>query len=122
MPFTTTELQSIASADEVLIETRAADGRTHRTVIWIMVDEGAVYVRSVRGDAGRWYQRAIADPTVKIVFGPLELDALARPAPDEQSIQRASDALRRKYPAGASVDAMLQPAVLHTTLRLESKG
>ena len=119
MAFTTATLESIDAAHEVHIETRAEDERTYRTVIWIMVEDGAVYVRSVRGDAGRWYQRATANPTVKIVVGSAEIDAVARAAPDEQSVRSASKGLRRKYSPGPSLDAMLAPAVLHTTLRLE---
>ena len=119
MTFTTDTLESIDAAHEVHIETRAEDGRAYRTVIWIMVEDGAVYVRSVRGDDGRWYQRATANPAVKIVVGSVEIDAVARAAPDEQSVRRASEGLRRKYSPGSSLDAMLAAAVLHTTLRLE---
>ena len=119
MTFTTDTLESIDAAHEVLIETRAEDGRAYRTVIWIMVEDGAVYVRSVRGDDGRWYQQATANPAVKIVVGSVEIDAVAQVAPDEQSVRSASEGLRRKYSPGPSLDAMLAPAVLHTTLRLE---
>ncbi len=119
MIFTTATLESIDAAQEVHIETHAEDGRTYRTIIWIMVEGGAVYVRSVRGDAGRWYQRALANPTVKIVVGTVETDAVARLAQDEQSVRRASEGLRRKYSPGPSLDAMLASSVLHTTLRLE---
>ena len=119
MTFTTDTLESIDAAHEVHIETCAQDGRAYRTVIWIMVEDGAVYVRSVRGDDGRWYQRATANPAVKIVVGSVEIDAVARAAPDEQSVRSASEGLRRKYSPGPSLDAMLAPAVLHTTLRLE---
>lgn len=122
MAFTQAELASIASAREVRIETQAGDGHTYRTVIWIVVDDGVVYIRSVRGDTGRWYQRTIANPSVKIIVGQLELHALGRPVADEPSIQRVSDALQRKYGTGASVDAMLDPVALHTTLRLEAAG
>jgi hypothetical protein len=119
MTFTTDTLESIDAAHEVHIETRREDGRAYRTVIWIMVEDDAVYVRSVRGDDGRWYQRATKNPAVKIVVGSFEIDAVARAAPDEQSVRSASEGLRRKYSPGTSLDAMLAAAVLHTTLRLE---
>lgn len=119
MTFTTDTLESIDAAHEVHIETHAEDGRAYRTVIWIMVEDGAVYVRSVRGDDGRWYQRAIANPAVKIVVGSVEIDAVARAATDEQSVRSASEGLRRKYSPGPSLDSMLAAAVLPTTLRLE---
>jgi len=55
MPFPQVEFESIDAAQEVLLETHTEDGRAYRTVIWIMVDDAAVYVRSVRGEAGRWH-------------------------------------------------------------------
>jgi hypothetical protein len=119
MPFPHVELESIDAAQEVLLETHTETGRAYRTVIWIMVAADAIYVRSVRGEAGRWYQRARENPSVKIVMGPVEIDAVARLASDEQSIQRASAGLQRKYSPGPSLDAMLKPEVLHTTLRLD---
>lgn len=119
MAFTADDLRTLDQAHEVLIETRAGDGRTYRTVIWIIVDEGDVFVRSVRGEAGRWYQRALANPSVRIIAGAMMLDATATPATDPQSIERTSAGLRRKYRPGASLDSMLVPKVRRTTLRLE---
>jgi len=119
MPFPKPQLESIDAAREVDIETRADNGRVYRTVIWIMVEDDVVYVRSVRGEAGRWYQRATADSNVKIVVGSVEIDAVARLAADERSIETASAGLRRKYAPGPSLDSMLKPDVLPTTLRLE---
>jgi hypothetical protein len=119
MTFPQVEFESVDAAQEVSLETYAEDGRAYRTVIWIMAEDDAVYVRSVRGEAGRWYQRARANPSVKIVVGPVEIDAMARLATDEQSIQSASAGLRRKYSPGSSLDSMLKPDVLHTTLRLD---
>ena len=119
MPFPKPQLESIDASKEVLIETRAEDGRTYRTVIWIMVEDDVVYVRSVRGEGGRWYQRAIADPDVRIIVGTVEIDAVARLAADEQSIEATSAGLRRKYSPGSSLDSMFKPDVLPTTLRLD---
>ena len=119
MAFTADDLRMLDQAREVLIETRAGDGRTYRTVIWIIVDEDDVFVRSVRGEAGRWYQRALADPSVRIIAGAVTLDATAMPATDPRSIERASAGLRRKYRPGASLESMLVPDVRPTTLRLE---
>ena len=122
MTFPQLQLDSIDAAQEVHIETYAQDGRAYRAIIWIMVEDDVVYVRSVRGEAGRWYQQALAHPNVKIIMGAVEIDAVARLAQDEQSIERASAGLRRKYAPGSSLDSMLKPDVLPTTLRLESVG
>ncbi|MFQ5966543.1 MAG: DUF2255 family protein [Acidimicrobiia bacterium] len=118
MSFSTTELELIASAKEVTIETRSPD-RVHRTVIWVAVGDETMYVRSFLGDAGRWYQRALADPDVALVVGDTRVAFRAVPATDAESIEHASEGFRRKYPKGRSLDAMVVPEVLHTTLRLE---
>ena len=40
---------------EVRIEPRReGDSPEHRTIIWVVVVEGEVFVRSVRGRRGRW--------------------------------------------------------------------
>ena len=118
MPFTVEQLNSIDKRREVEIETRAG-GRRYRTIIWIMVDDGEVFVRSVRGERGKWYQRALQNPEVAVRVAGETIDARAVPASDPTSIERTSKALRRKYPKGRSLDSMLQAEVLETTLRLD---
>ena len=55
MSFSGEDLSAIDAAEEVRIETQAPGGDIHRTIIWIMVDDGEVFVRSVNGEDGRWY-------------------------------------------------------------------
>jgi len=112
------DLDRIAGAREVSIETRSGDRRI-RTVIWVVVDDGDVLVRSVRGEGGRWYRRAVADPEVSLLVGSDRYQFRAVSVADPDDIERASDALRRKYPPGRSLDSMLRPEVLGTTLLLE---
>ncbi len=108
----------MAAAREVVIETRSGD-RVTGTVIWVVVEDEKVYVRSVRGTPGRWYQRALAEPDVTLRVGGNRLRFRAVPAGDDESVERASEGLRRKYPKGRSLDSMLRPEVLRTTLLLE---
>ncbi len=110
-------LDMIGDTKEVLIETRQVD-TSFQTTIWVAVEDDRVYVRSVRGDAGRWYQRAKADPEVMLVVGEYRIPFRAEPADDKTSIEGATRGLRRKYPKGGSLDSMLRPEVLHTTMRL----
>jgi hypothetical protein len=117
VPLSPEQLEIFAQAREVLIETKRGD-RVYRTVIWVVVDEGEVFVRSVRGEVGRWYQRALADPSVALAVGDDRLDFAAVPASDPTSIERTSEALRRKY-RGRSLEMMLMPETLGTTLRLD---
>jgi hypothetical protein len=121
MGFTDAELDLLTIASEVVIETHGG-GRSYRTVIWVSVDEGDVYLRSVRGASGRWYRRVLADPAVTLHAAGTHIPAQAVPAGDAASVERASAGLRRKYPKSGSLDAMLLPDVLDTTLRLEPAG
>jgi hypothetical protein len=118
MSFDTEELKELDSAKEVHIETHDG-GRAYRTVIWVVVDGEEVFVRSVRGEAGKWYQRALADPNVAVLARDLRVPAVAVPAPDPDSVERVNRALRDKYRPGGSLDAMLRSEVLGTTMRLD---
>jgi len=113
------QLDLISNANEVIIETRAGD-RRFRTIIWVVVDGTDVLVRSVRGTSGRWYQRALADPNVTLTVGDEQLHFTATPV-ETAVIERTSEALRLKYRPGRSLDSMLRPEVLDTTLLLEPR-
>jgi hypothetical protein len=120
MSFSEEELALLDRAEEVRVETQAPDGPVHRTIIWIVVNDGEVFIRSVRGERGRWYREALANPAVAIHVDGKRLPATAIPADDPDSIDRASAALSEKYRRqGGSLQAMLQPHTLPTTLRLE---
>jgi hypothetical protein len=117
MPLNPDQLEKIAQAREVVIET-GRGGRAFRTIIWVVVDQGEVFVRSVRGDDGRWYRRALSEPGVALGVGDDRFDFMALPANDAETIERVSEALRRKY-RGRSLEMMLLPKTLDTTLRLD---
>jgi len=118
MALSNSQLEILDEVKRVVIETRASD-RVIGTIIWVVVDDGDVFVRSVRGDEGKWYQRALADPEVALRVGDDRLPFRAVPAADPESVERVSDALRRKYNPGGSLDSMLKHEVLGTTLRLD---
>jgi hypothetical protein len=113
------DLALLARTEEVRIETQAPNGPPHRTIIWIVVDGEDVFVRSVRGARGRWYREAVANPAVGILVDRRRLAATAIAATDPASIERASEALRRKYARDPALRTMLAPGTLDTTLRLE---
>jgi hypothetical protein len=107
---------------EVRIETSRPDGTRRRTIIWVVVDGDEVFIRSVRGDRGYWYQAALDDPdSVALLVGDRLIDVRPTPATDEAAVERFSHGVRRKYGKGASVEAMVQPETLGTTLRLEPR-
>ena len=118
MRFEESDLAAMAAEQEVGIETRSAAGETHRTIIWIVERAGEVYVRSVRGERGRWYREAVANPDVAIHVHGRRIPARAVAATDPQSVEACSAALAEKYEGDPSTRAMLADDVLPTTLKL----
>ena len=118
MQFEQSDLEAMAAAEEVDIETRSQAGETHRTIIWIVEHDGEIYIRSYRGTRGRWYREALENPAVAIHVGGRRIAATAVSATDPASVEACSDGLRAKYPRSQSLRAMLVDDVLPTTLRL----
>ena len=114
-------LDLMATTDEVDIETHAADGTTHRTIIWVVVTDGIAYIRSYRGATARWFREISADPLAAIIAGGRRIDVRAVPATDAIAVEACSRGLWAKYPKDPSTRAMVAPNVLDTTLRLESR-
>jgi hypothetical protein len=115
-------LDMLDRAMEVEIETLRPDGMPRMTTIWLIVDDGEVFVRSWRGDRGYWYQGALDSP------GDVTLHVAGRTIPvrvvqatDETSINRCSIALERKYAGDPATPSMVRPGVLGMTLRLEPR-
>jgi hypothetical protein len=90
----------------------------HAVPIWIVVDGGDVFIRAVRGPRSRWYRELVAGPGA-VVVNRKRIPVRAIAAADGVSVKRASDGYRKKYRKGGSLDSMLVPSVLPTTLRLE---
>ena len=117
--FDTNVLNQLTNAEEIEIETRSAKGRTPRTTIWVIVDDNNVYVRSVHGGNGRWYQHVTANPDAAIHIAGRRLAVHAVPVSDEALIARVSNDYLRKYRDDPSANSMVLAETLPTTLRLE---
>ena len=111
----------LAESDEVDIETRRdPKSPLHRTTIWIVPTKDGVYVRSVKGKNGRWYQEAVANPHVTLRVGQRKVAARAEPEQSPAVLRAVSAAYRQKYGERwpRETEPMLRPSVLPTTLRL----
>jgi hypothetical protein len=117
--FEESDLDLLATAREIRVETRSAGGEVHKTIVWPVVRDGVVYLRSYKGPSGRWYREALADPEIALLFDRRRLSARAVPATDAPSVEACSAALREKYRRSYSLEAMLVADVLPTTLRIE---
>lgn len=118
MTFPKTTLALLDRTGEVDVETRSPRGSTHAVPIWLVVDGDDVFIRAVRGPTSRWYRELVAGPGAIVVKGQ-RIPVRAIAAADGDSVKRASDGYRKKYRKGGSLDSMLVPPVLPTTLRLE---
>lgn len=114
-------LWKIAESDEVEIETRRdAKSPMHRVTIWIVPTEYGVYVRSVNGKRGRWYQEALANPMLTVRLGRRKAMTRAELEKNPLVIRAVNAAYRKKYGERWPDDttAMLRRSRLPTTLRL----
>jgi hypothetical protein len=114
-------LDLLDESEEVHIETSSdADSPERRTIIWVVVVEGEVFVRSVQGQKGRWYQRISAHPEAAVIAGDTSIPVRAAPATDEETVDAVSAAFRSKYEETwpGPTAGMMRPATLPTTLKL----
>ena len=114
-------LRLLDETKEVRIETRRDDNSPeHRTIIWVVVVEGEVFVRSVRGAKGRWYREISSNPEGALRVEEDRIPVRAAAATEEATVDAVSDAYRSKYQRSspASTAAMLRPETLPTTLKL----
>jgi len=119
MSFGLKDLELIDRTVEVEIETQPPDGTPRRTVIWAVVDDGQVFIRSWKGANALWYRELQANPAVALHVEGRRLTASAIPATDPDSVQRTSDGFMRKYAGDPGAKAMCAEEILDTTLRLE---
>ena len=112
-------LKQLTNTEEIEVETRSPTGRTRRTTIWVIVDDNDVYVRSVHGGNGRWYQNITAKPDAAIHIDGRRLAVHAMSVTDEALIARVSNDYLRKYRDDPSANSMVLEEILPTTLRLE---
>jgi hypothetical protein len=114
-------LRLLDDTQEVRIETRRdGDSPEHRTIIWVVVVEDEVFVRSVRGAKGRWYREISSNPEGALHVEEDRIPVRAAPATDEATVDAVSAAFRSKYQQSspASTEAMVRPETLPTTLKL----
>lgn len=91
----------------------------HPRTIWVVVVSDDVYVRSLKGPAGHWYQEARASSTAVVYLDGHPIPVRAVPVTDEAMLAQVSEAYRRKYADDPFMPSLLRKEVLPTTLRLE---
>ena len=110
-------LDALGEAHEVVLRTGKRPGVA--VVIWVVVADGDVFVRSVRGSRGRWYRDLVENPSATLEVGDRKTAVRAMAAADPQSVERASRAYLKKYEPSPYAKSIVQAKTLPTTLRLE---
>ena len=90
-------------------------------VIWVVVADDEVFVRSVQGNKGRWYRDLATGGPAALEFAGRRLAVQALPTSVRDSIARASREYLRKYQPSPYAQTMVRADVLPTTLRLEPR-
>jgi hypothetical protein len=112
-------LQRLHEAQEIAI--RTGKHPKDAVIIWVAVAGERVFVRSVRGPKGRWYQDLARGGAAELDFAGRRLAVQAIPAHDQVEIDQASQEYLRKYRTSPYAQSMVKAETLPTTLRLEPR-
>lgn len=118
--FTDEELRALEPIGEIRVAGRRNDGSLRTlTIVWHVVVDGKLYIRSVRGVDGSWYKGVI-----RHYEGAIDWDGQTRNVtyiPDDSVDDKLDAAYFAKYGNGSSSRAITNAAATPTTLRVEPR-
>ena len=111
-------LAVVDADDEMTVAAHRPDGtlRTPR-IVWHVVIDDRLWIRSVRGDSGGWYRGVRRTGTGRIEAGGATIDVTF--TPDGSRDDAIDRAYREKYGEGSAVRSIISPVARATTLRVE---
>ena len=112
-------LRSLAETHEIDIRP-AASGKD--VTIWAVRAGNDIYVRSYKGEQGRWYRALREDPRASVIYSGGELEVRAEPGADTETNEAVNSAYLEKYRSSSAVGAMVTPEVAATTMRLATSA
>ena len=112
-------LRELREAREIAIRTEKHPNSA--VMVWVVVADSEVFVRSVYGAKGRWYRDLVAGGPATVEFAGRRLAVQAIPTTDPVAIAGASREYLRKYQPSPYAQAMVKSEVLPTTVRLEPR-
>ncbi|WP_427893343.1 DUF2255 family protein [Kribbella sp. GL6] len=118
--WTPDELKTLDRIGEIRVAGRRRDGSLRTlTVVWHVVVDGRLYVRSVRGADGAWYKGVVHHHE-----GAISWNGETRPVafvPDDTADDRIDAAYFGKYGNGSPSRSITNAAARATTLRVEPR-
>jgi hypothetical protein len=121
-PWTDAQLSTFADQDELVVVVHRAELDTKRVPIWLVVVDGAVYVRSYKGVGSMWFRRVQADFRQDIELGSDDVPVTFENVDRTNRVNAAISAeFARKYARFDYVSAMSEPAAVEATLRILSR-
>ena len=119
--WSTTELDQIATNDELEVAGRRPDGSLNDPVtIWVVRHGDDLYVRSFKGANGKWYRGTRASHQGHIHSGSVDKDVTFVDETDSRTIKAIDEAYKAKYRHYQDdiVDPMLAKPARGTTMKL----
>ncbi|TDD60369.1 DUF2255 family protein [Kribbella antibiotica] len=114
------ELQALDRIGEIRVAGRRQDGSLRTlTIIWHVVVDGSLYVRSVRGAEGSWYKGVRRHHEGAIVWDGTTRDVVF--VPDTTVDDEIDAAYLQKYGNGSPTRAITNAAARATTLRVKPR-
>jgi hypothetical protein len=116
--WTAQQLSSLERADEIRVAGRRDDGTLRPLVIiWHVVVDGVVYVRSVKGARGQWFAGVLRHRTGAISWNGQTQDVVF--TPDGAQDAAIDSAYAAKYGNGSATRAIVNEIARLTTLRID---
>jgi len=119
MPWEASIAAQLGQAREIDVIVAAPGHPVVRAPIWVVAVDGELYVRSWKGEAGRWYRRANRYGTGSVAVAGREHPVRFVAAGEPDLDTKIDQAYLHKYGDSAYSEAMTRPPAAGTTMRLE---
>jgi len=114
-------LAALELQEVVVIRTRANDGSTRETRIWI-AEEADFWMLEAASPESPWYGDILESPRVEIVRGDRVIPARLTPAPGPEGHLKIRELLRRKYGLADVWIGLIQDGSQSILVRAEPLG
>lgn len=121
--WTTDELAKINGSDELQVAALKKDGSLHKPVtIWVVRVESDLYIRSVKGAEGKWYQYVTELNEARIEAGGISKEVTLTKADDGKTAEIDNAYLSKYSGYGETiVESTLTPKAREATLKITPK-